>query len=369
MNTYAPGSSLRVALPPWLLARLIVAGGFAVAVLAADELLTERPLPLRQHFLAWDGSWYADIADKGYAALPEEALRFFPLLPLLARAVAVPLLGNMDAALAVIASAAALVLTVLLYRLAVVETGDEALARRAVWLLTLFPAAVVLVLGYAEAPSIALAVATFLALRSRRFTTAAATGYLVGLSRPVGVAIALPAVIEAARGLRDASGTDRVRRLAAVVSPVAGLATYLAWVGARFDDPFLPLRIHERAELRGDWVLPPVRALESLGELVAGDHLGDGLHAPFIAGFAVLLVVLFRRWPSSYAWYALVLVVVGLSGETLGSFERYGLAAFPLFLGFASLVERPAWERPALALSAASLISFTALVLLGVFVP
>lgn len=376
---------LRPALRPWLAARALVALGFLAALVAADVLLDGQPVPLRQRLLAWDGSWYADIAVHGYGALPREALRFFPLFPLLGRVLAVPLLGHTGAALVLVANAAALAAGVLLHRLVVEETGDAALAGRSVWLFSLFPAAAVLAFAYAEALSVALAAGTFLALRRRRFGAAAVTGYLAGLTRPVGAVLALPAAIEAGRA---ASGSW-LRRGAAVLAPVAGLATYLAWVGARFDDAWLPLRAHEAADLRGDWVFPLERVVRSFGALLVGDRFGDGLHVPFILGAAALLVVVFRRWPASYGWYALVLVLVALSAESLGSFERYCLAAFPLFLGFAQVTARPTRERPALtptptptlaptptlslslslALSAAALVSFTALVLLAVFVP
>ena len=37
--------------------------------------------------LSWDASWYERIAARGYGRLGHQALRFFPLLPVLARAV------------------------------------------------------------------------------------------------------------------------------------------------------------------------------------------------------------------------------------------------------------------------------------------
>ena len=79
----------------------------------------------------------------------------------------------------------------------------------------------------------------------------ALAGYLAGLTRPFGVVLAVPAAIEACSGWRRARGRDRVARLAAVVAPVAGLATFLLWVGS-----FEPVR--QQGELRGEW-LDPIR--------------------------------------------------------------------------------------------------------------
>ena len=73
------------------------------------------------------------------------------------------------------------------HRLALRETGDPGTARRAAWFAALFPAAAVLVLGYAEATAMMLGVVVFLGLRSRRFGWAIGAGFLAGLCRPVGV--------------------------------------------------------------------------------------------------------------------------------------------------------------------------------------
>ena len=99
------------------------------------------------------------------------------------------------------------------------RAATTALAGRATWLLALAPAAFVLVMGYTEATTIALAVGMFLALRSKRWWVAAGLGVLVGLSRPSGFLLALPALIEAGRGLRGLPVKEYVGRAAAVLAP------------------------------------------------------------------------------------------------------------------------------------------------------
>ena len=56
------------------------------------------------------------------------------------------------------------------------ETGDEALARRAGWLICLAPAAFTFVMGYAEGTLLLLSAGTFFALRTRHWWWAAAAG-------------------------------------------------------------------------------------------------------------------------------------------------------------------------------------------------
>jgi hypothetical protein len=361
---------LRAALPAWLLARVIVAAGFVVALVAADHLRPgDRPLQLDQGLFAWDGAFYRDIADHGYDGVAQEGLRFFPLLPLLARTLGVVAFGHPGLALLVLVQVAALTAGVLLHRLAVLETGDRQLARRASWFLALLPPAAVLVLGYAEALLLCFAIATFLNLRQGRWWWAAIFAALAGLTRPVGMTLALPALLEAARGVRNLPRRAWLPRLAAVAGPVAGGSTYLVWAGRERGDWLLPLRLQNTTELRGGWANPVATVWEATRELVAGEHLGEGLHVPWIIVFGILLVVALRALPASYGAWSAVLLLAALTGHTLGSFERYGLGAFPLVLALAILTRRPDVERAVLVGCGAALAGFTALLFLGAFVP
>ncbi len=361
---------LRVALLPWAVARVLVAAAYVVAIVVADELTPgDRPYHLQQGLFAWDGTFYRDITTAGYGGLEEEALRFFPLVPLLARLVAVPLFGARELALVLVSNIGALVAGVLLVRLARRETGDDRLAERAAWLIALLPPALVLVLGYAESVLMALAIGAFLALRRGRWWTAALLGVAAGLCRPVGVALVLPAAVEAARGLRGVSLRDGAGRAAAVLAPVAGLASYLAWVGAEYGDWRLPMRLQETEELRGGYANPLARAWDSFAGLFGDERFGDGLHAPWILLYLALVLVLLWRWPVSYGLFAGAMVVVALAAEDIGSFERYGLSAFPLLLALATVVRRGRMEAVVLAATAGGLVGFSTLALLGTFVP
>jgi hypothetical protein len=355
----------------WAAGRAAVGVALVVAVVVSDELVPgARPPQVDEGLLAWDGTWYENIAANGYGdEVAREGLRFFPLVPMLARAVDVAAPGDAGVALLIVANAAALVLAFLVHRLAVHETGDTGLADRATWLVAVVPPAYVLAMGYAESTLMALSVAAFLALRRKRWWWAAAFGVLAGLTRPVGLALAVPAAVEGARGLRAAGGRERAGRLAAVVSPVVGTGIYLAWVEARFGDWLLPLRLHSNEDLRGDVVDPLTRLGRAAGDLFGGDPLGAGLHFPWVVGTLVLVVVAARVLPSSYAAFAAAVVAVALAGESLGSFERYALSAFPLVLALAVVTRPPPVERAVLALSGAGLIGFASLAFLGAYVP
>jgi len=324
---------------------------------------------LHEGLLAWDGQWYERIARHGYAAIPHTAVRFFPLYPLLGRALGWVLGGAVDVALLLLANLPALLFGALLVRLVRREGGDSAAAERAAWFVALVPSGFVLVFAYSEAVAGCLSVATFLALRSKRWWWAAAGGFLSGLTRPSGALLAVPALVEAVRGARRVSLGDAVARLTAVVAPIAGVGAYLAWVGARFGHPMLPLDIQQRSWLRGGFLNPAVAVGRAGRSAVEGHFGGNGIHFPLLVVALVLVVVVCLRWPASYGAYAVATVLVALSAHRLGSTERYLFSTFPFVLAIVSLTRSRRVELGVLVASGACMAGFATLALLGAYVP
>jgi hypothetical protein len=361
-------ADVRVVLPSWLAARVFVTLGYLLAVAVADHWVAGgRTTQMSEGLLAWDGTFYRDIASGGYGTLPVDSLRFFPLYPLLGRGLAPFLFGHTGLALIVIANVASLAVAVVIRRMVLFEKDDEAMAERAVWLTALFPSAFVLAWAYAEGLFLLTCVGAILAARSRRFEVAAVLALLAALTRPTGVLLAAPLAIEGVRAWRESSATDRVATVLAVLAPVTGLVLYLSWVGQHFGDARLPFSVQN--SLRGEVVDPISRLARGFSDLAGAERFGDGLHVPFVIAFAALLVVVFRRWPVSYGVFALLIVVAAISADNLNSLERYGLNAFPLVLGLASVTTHPRVERLALAACGAGLVSLTALAWLAVYVP
>ena len=358
---------LRVAVVPWVLARVLVVASLALSRHLFDEIgRAPRPVALGQGLFAWDAAFYRAIAEDGYRAVGNGSLRFFPLVPMLARVGGWISFDHTAAALLVIANVSALLFGALLHRLALRETGDAAMARRAAWFGALFPAAFVLVMGYAEATAMMLGVVVFLGIRSNRFWWAALGGFLAGLCRPVGVLLVVPIAVEGVRGWREASTESRVSRVVAVVSPIAGTVAYLAWVGAEFGDFWKPMSLQNRATLRGGFQDPFTRTVDAVGDLFGGDRFGSGLHIVWGVLFVVLLVVLVRRFPASYSLYAAATVLLGLSAQNLDSFERYCWSTFPFVLALAAVTDREEVERGAYVLAAAGLVGYATMAFLGV---
>jgi Glycosyltransferase family 87 len=361
------GRDLPHAFVPWVLARVCVLGALAVVRSGLSDAHLRRPVAATQGLFAWDAAFYRVIAESGYSP-SRDRLRFFPLVPLLSRWLGVVMFDHTAAALLVVASVSALIFGALLYSLTMRETGDPKLAQRAAWFAAVFPPAMVLVLGYAEATLMALSVGMFIALRSRRWALAALLGVLAGLCRPIAVLLVIPVVIEAARQWRRIPRAERITRGAAVISPLVGTGIFLAWAGGVYGDWLEPLRQQTSKRLRGGFENPGTRVGHAFGDLF-GNKFGSGLHVMWALLFIVVIVVLARRMPSSYTAYAAATVLVGLSAHNLDSFERYAMSAFPLALGVALITGPEEVEKAALVVAAAGLVGYATLAFLGVYVP
>ncbi len=361
-----------VALPAWLTARVLV-----LAALAASHPLQRRYRPLessarrvREGLLAWDGDWFHDIVEHGYAALPRPGLRYFPLFPMLGKGLSVLLFANAGLSLIVLANLFALLAGAALHRLVLQERGDERLARRATWMLALAPPSFVLVMGYTESLAILLAIVTFLALRQKRWGWAAVGGYLSGLARPLGVLLSIPAAIESLPQLRQGPARQRLAALVPVGAPVAGCLTYLAWVGVRFGDPLLPYSSQQTPGFRGDFANPLVTLVKTAGDLVTGHFATKNVpHLPWALVLIALVVLVCRRWPLSYGAFAVVTLTVALSTERLGSLERYGFACFPVVLAATALATSDRMERVVLVVSGGLMTMYATLTFLALYIP
>jgi hypothetical protein len=362
--------AVRIALPAWLLARVLVTVAYLTARYLEHSGRLDDPLArttVRQGLLAWDGAFYADIAQHGYAALPEPALRFFPLTPLVGRAVGWLGVGP-RVGVVIVANLAALAAGTLLVLLVRSEGFAPGVATRSAWLVALAPSAFVLVLGYAEAVFLALAVGIFLAARRRRWLVVVALGLLAGLSRPGGFVVAVPIAIEAIRTWRAAPVAERLRSLAATASPLVGAALFLAWVDREFGDALLPFRVQTRANLKGSFTDPVSSIADAVDGLFHG-HVGTGLHVPWMIVAVVLVVIAFRRLPASYGAFAAVSLASAVTSANLDSFERYALGAFPIVIVVAILLTDRRWAIATIAASSVVMTAYATLAFAHAYVP
>jgi hypothetical protein len=363
-------------------ARLVV----VAALLAAHSV---RPPVETESLLGWDAEWYADIARHGYDELPDEAIRFFPLFPLLGRLLGAPLdwlgagswagrMGGGDGvALLVLANAAALAYAAVVQHVARREGLAPVAVRAVPWVIAFAPAGFVLAMAYTEALYGVLVGATLLAARGRRWGAAALCGVLAGLLRPTGVLLCVPIAVEwwlAMRRGGDSGPTDRrlLAPAAALLSPLAGLVAFCAWCASTRGDALAAFREQTTADRRGAIMVNPVQTLqEAASAALNGDLAGSAalLHAVWSVLAVALLVVCARRLPVSYTLFAAATLVLALTSRGMSSFERYAGSALPLLLAAATLLTKPRRRRMALVLAAGVLAAYATAAFRHAYIP
>lgn len=343
-----------------------------LAMAASATFLSDHARPGRggTSLLIWDGAFYRDIAASGYEVVGHAGLRFFPFVPLVARGLAGPFGRGYGPAVVVVTWISAFAFVWWLARLVELETADVLLARRAIWLAALFPAAAVLTLGYAEATFLAFAVGAVYCARRRRWLLVALLAAAAGTTRPLGLFLMVPVAIEAICAWRTSTWRSRVESVVAVAGAAIGTGAYLLWSSRTYGDFLLPFRVQSAGNLRGGVSDPITRIGRGISDLFGG-HVASGSHVLW-ALFAIgLLVVLWRRLPPAYGAYATVSLVVLLTGDNLDSFERYLFSTFPFVIAIVLLVPRrpAAWWWATLSVSGVGLFAYSTLAFLGRLAP
>jgi len=306
----------------------------------------------------WDAKWYLGIADHGYAhtlgsAYDANNLAFFPLYPVLVKAVAAVTPGSratVGLLIAVLASLAA--------AWGIFAVGDRLHDRRAGILLTTLwaalPVGLVQWMGYTESLFTACAAWTLYALLADRPLTAAWLAVLAGLTRPTGVAVAAAVSVTCLLALRR--GFSPRALTAALLAPL-GWCGYIGWVGLRLGrwDGYFAVQRLWRNDVDGGR-----ETLRRFRELLAQDSTPELflilVTVTLLASTALFALSLRDRQPLALLLFTGVLLTIVLtSGGVYFPRARFLLPAFPLLLPLAvRLLRLPAHYR-AVALTGAVL--------------
>ncbi len=223
--------------------------------------------------------------------------------------------------------------------------GGPGIARRTVLLLAMFPASFFFSAAYSESVFLLVSAWTLLFLRRDRFALAGATGFLAALSRPPGLYVGIPFLIEAWQHGRP--GVGRIaRRLCWIVLIPAGLGVFMLYLWRKFDDPFLFLTA------QGAWNHTREFPLFSLTDSVHLMISRDGTHVAQLmnvvntsaAIFALALGIALLRRNLGGGLFVLAGVLVPLTfpieGSPSISLARYVVVLFPMFVPLARWASR-----------------------------
>ena len=334
-----------------------------------------RPFPMpfesarfAETFAAWDSGWYFDIAQRGYywSESGQSSLAFFPLYPLLMRAVAWPF-GGGDRALWVAGIALSYLCLLLgltvLHRLTDLHFGGREVARRTVLYVAVFPFAYFFTQVYTESLFLLTSVSAVAAAFSRRWGWAGCFGALTALTRPNGILIAVPLGLLALAG-RPSVG-ELARRTAALSLVPLGFAAFCGFAYRLSGDPLGWLRAQAQwgySVGNRPWVelMRLVDGLERSG--LYGYFFSDPLaayyflHGVIAIVFVALAPSVFRQLGLALGAYVAVSLYVPLSGNALEGIGRYAATLFPVFMLLGSLV-RSRRVHEALLVSGALVLS------------
>lgn len=310
-------------------------------------------LPLQQRFLggemanylqapwfwAWanfDGEHYLSIALKGYE---EGEQAFFPLYPLLMRAIGGFFGGNLAAVnmAGLLISNTALFLALMgFYRLISLDFGERT-AKFATILYLLFPTSFYFGAVYTESLFLALSIWAFYFARKRNYFWAACLGMFAAGTRIIGVLLFPIFLVEAISGKRK---QIKVKFLWLLLIPL-GILAYMYHLQTQWGNPFafittLPGFGEHRSAT--PIILPQVffryfvRILPNLNYSYFPIVFTTYLEFLVALTFVLLSVISFFKLRLSYAIYLATTFVIPTLSGSFSSLPRYVLVSFPAFI-------------------------------------
>jgi Mannosyltransferase (PIG-V) len=323
----------------------------------------------------WDSVWYLAVAHTGYGADPARPA-FFPLYPLVLRALGSDIVAGILVSIACFAIA-----SLLLHRLVALELGPEA-AGPAVLTLALFPGSLYLSMVYSEALFLALSVGAVYAARTGRWAWAGALGALGAATRSAGVLLLVPLV------LLWWTHSRRARDGAWLALVPLGLAAFCGGMALAGHPALAPLHAQVRWFRVFAWPFAgvwdgTVAAVDGARQLLSGSRSpvyftragGDPFAAAthnlslfaFLVPVAPAVVGLARRLPVAYVAYVVAALALALSWpvgpQPLMSLPRFEAVLFPAFMWLGWWIARGSvWRgRAVYGLFGLGLVAFSAL--------
>ncbi|MFY1829064.1 mannosyltransferase family protein [Myxococcus fulvus] len=314
-------------------------------------------------WVAWDSSWYMRIAQDGYQYTPGEqsSVAFFPLYPLLIRAVETlgPNVYQAGVLITLLCGPLALVMFTRWARL----LADEDTALKAGLLMAMYPFTMYFYGAmYSDALFVLLVVTSFVLLEKGHLVPAVLVAAVATAARPVAPAVVLGLLVRRLEWKHARGEKWTAVDFLPVLSGV-GFGCYMLYLWHQFGDPFAFVKVQGAA----GWAQTP--GWKTWLKVSWFEHVvlnpTDKREAFRLAAHAFFtLLALALVWPTrkllgwGYAVY--VLAIVGLPAWSTKDFMgmgRYLLSSFPVFLTAAMLLrERPRVLQGALAVGAVSLL-------------
>lgn len=351
------GAALRAVIPVFLALRvLLLVWMWAVRQVLAGPIApdpTLRPYlgvaaetsPWLEPWQRWDTLHYQAIAERGYEAF-QGALFSPPLFPgLMSMLATLTGAGSLLAGI-LVSNLAYLAGLVVVYQLAIRETGSPPVAGQAILYLAVFPTAFFFLAAYTESLLLLGSSLALLAAAQRKWITGGLAAAAASLSRLVGAAMALPLGYLAYQEWRRSGSW---RGLIPVLGSLLGASVLplYSWLGLQLS-PLAPIQA-QTGRFRGGFSFPGVNLTQAAARLISGQaFMADVLDLTFLLAFLACGVVVWRRYSKPvgllYLSFLAPLLVRSAGSQPLLGTARYVLALFPAFFVMAEWAERP-WRR------------------------
>lgn len=321
---------------------------------------------LWQSWNRWDVGNFIHIAQQGYT---ERLTAFFPLYPLLMRAMAHMMHCSAFAAGLVISNVSLLIVLIVLYQL-VQEDFDEETANRAVLYLCIFPTVFFLVTAYSEALFLCLAVLSFYQMRHGKWWLAGMFGCLASLTRSSGLLLVVPFIYEYLR-VHGFSWKQLRPSIAASLLIPAGTMIFALYCYHRFGDLLSFAHAQSlpgwdrRLSLPWTGIVLDVQLIASTGSIL--DYVALRNLLDLVPDMFLLLVLLVGLWKFPRKSYALLGIAlwlfcdlyprIGSGADPLTSQSRLMIEIFPAFV-FLALLGKHRWFHACYVAVSSSMLFF-----------
>lgn len=299
---------------------------------------------------AWDAAWYLDIASKGYSFFDrvQSNLNFYPLYPLAIAVLAfsfgdlLPRISLFQLSGIVVSFVSLFASVWLLIDLMSKEEGRPS-GVRAVWYLLTFPTAFFLITVYSESLYLFLSVSCFWLMKREKWIFAGLTGGLAALTRPVGIVLIIPIVVEYLLKSRKKRQLFLSLGCFLLIWSLFPLYTYF-----KFGDPFI---MFKAARSWGRFSPAEFSFVKLENQVSSAFSYSSASFAMMSleVGAVILGIVsalwLFKREKYAYGAYVVLGNLIPLASGVLLSQTRYLLVLFPVFIVLSSWGKNPIFNK------------------------
>ena len=341
----------------------------------ADPNIVGRPVPktavspMLDVLSSWDGVWYLRIVRLGYPhhvqadvtyLVPDARVAFFPVFPMLVRAVDTVVPGG-DTIAALFTNFILGAIVIFLLGLLARELYGEQVAAKAMVLGAIFPGSFVLSFAYAEALLLVLGMGCLWCLMKRRWIGAGLLAALATATRPNGLALVLACAVAAVIAIRRER--DWVSLVAPILAPLGFLAFQL-WVNHHTGEAGVWFRV--QSEAWGESASYGLTAIRKSIEAFASPLTSPTniLTAASVVTMVVMIYFARRKvLPPPMLAYCVGILALMLLPNTVTARPRFLYSALPLLISAAAFLHsfRREWWPYVIGACSAGLVTLTAL--------